>query len=375
MNRGALSRLAGIESPVHGGAPLPAGMIDFSISINPFPLPENVRAAFISSWDTIGSYPDAECRQLTQSLSRCFNIPAECLLLTNGSTEAFSLIASTFLGPGKKAMVLTPCYSDYEHVSRLSGAVVHTYALAPETGFKPDLTALLTEFERVRPDLVWICNPCNPSGTIFEPELIGRAAELLGSWGGVAVIDEAYAAFREQQAVDKTPAPAEADSRASNIILIRSLTKDFGIPGLRLGYLSGDPGLLRSLKLYKPFWSVSTPAQKTGSALLEAIEYFRESWSKTVSMQNEFIKDLCGLGINPEEASENLCGAFVFFKSPSSMSAADFYSGMFRRGIRLRDCASMGAAGYFRAGVKLESDNRLFLKIAEEVLSTAGESQ
>ena len=375
MNRGALSRLAGIEAPVHGGAPLPAGMIDFSISINPFPLPENVRAAFISSWDTIGSYPDADCRLLTQSLSGCFNIPAECLLLTNGSTEAFSLIASAFLGPGKKAMVLTPCYSDYEHVSRLSGADVHTYALAPETGFKPDLTALLTEFDRVRPDLVWICNPCNPSGTVFEPELIGRAAELLGSWGGVAVIDEAYAAFREQQAVDKTPAPAEADSRASNIILIRSLTKDFGIPGLRLGFLSCDPGLVGAIKLYKPCWSVSVPAQKTGVALFEDIEYFRESWRKTFSMQNEFIEDLRELGINPVDASENLCGAFVFFKSPSSMSAADFYSGMFKRGVRLRDCASMGAEGYFRAGVKLKEDNLRFIRAVKEVLSSAGESE
>ena len=234
MRSSRLHRFAEIKAPVHGGTPLSGSLLDFSISVNPFPLPESAEQAFRLSWNDVGIYPDNDCSGLRRELSETFETEPEKLLVTNGSAEAFSLIASVFLGPGCRALIVPPCYSDYRHVSELTGAEVSEYRLRAEDGFDTDVNTFTAEIGRLQPDLIWLCSPNNPTGVIISDSFILAAAEEAGRYGGTVVVDDAYAAFSDLG--------LSAGCSGSNIIRVRSLTKDFGIPGLRLGFISARSG-------------------------------------------------------------------------------------------------------------------------------------
>ena len=366
MSSELFDRWSGFDEPVHGGCPLAPGVTDFSISVNPFPLPQSVKDVFVSSWTGIGSYPDAGNGRLTKAVSGYFGIPEDELLITNGSAEGFSLISPVFLKPGKKAMLLLPGYSDYEHVSRLRGAEIIKYRLKPENRFEIDKPEFYSQVERNKPDLLWLCSPSNPCGTRIDFEVIKTAADMMSLWNGFVVLDEAYTAFSTFPVTDKDSPPA------GNIISVRSLTKDFGVPGLRLGFLRGTPEAVRVLSLYKPCWSVSGPAQAAGVALIDEIDYFRDSWMKTRLLHDQLIGLMQELGMDPLHASGNLCSAFVFCKIPAGLAPADFFGRMLDLGFKLRDCTSMGAGGYFRAGVKLSEDNLRLADGLKKVLTEAG---
>ncbi|HAK44503.1 MAG TPA: hypothetical protein DCO79_01090 [Spirochaeta sp.] len=366
MSLDLFEKWAGIDVPVHGGTNLPDGIRDFSISVNTVPVPVSVSDAYASAWDEIGIYPDASNSLLAAAVSGCFNIPEKQLLMTNGSAEAFGLVASVFLGRGKKAMILSPCYSDYEHVSRLSGADIISYQLKAESSFKIDRFELVSEISRYRPDLIWLCSPNNPTGVIMEQSLIDAAATAAAEYGGFVVVDEAYAAFAE------TAPPLIEKSEAENIIIVRSLTKDFGVPGLRLGYLSASAEAVRILGLHKPCWSISGPAQKAGAALMDEIVYYKKSWKETAVLKHELVNEMRVLGVDPAAASENSCGIFIFFKAPELPGGLSFAELIYEQGVRVRDCSSMGAPGFCRIGVKQRVDNRFFIDALKLVLNKAG---
>ena len=364
MKKQFLEKYGNIGYPVHGGTVHRDGVLDFSISVNPFPLPESVKESCIDALKDIGNYPDTQNASLTAAVSGAMGIEVDTLLMTNGSAEAFSLIASVLLGPEKKAMVLTPGYSDYQHVSRLSGAEVIFHALTEANGFEPDSRLLLNEIEKYKPDVVWLCSPNNPTGVSLKASLIADAVKTADAYGGFVVLDEAYAAF-----VQARKQPPERLNAGANLIIVRSMTKDFGIPGLRLGYITAEPELIGIFNLCKPCWSVSLPAQYAGIALMKEMVYFRRCWKKTLKLKSAMIDGLCSLGIDPYASSSNDCGIFIFFRAPEMPGAGSFGREMERNGIRLRDCSSMGAGGYYRAGVKQEKDNGRFLSAAAEVMN------
>ncbi|MDC7227821.1 MAG: histidinol-phosphate transaminase [Spirochaetales bacterium] len=362
MTGGLFRRLDSLQAPVHGGTPLPENVVDFSISINPFPIPEAVRKAYISAWDEIGRYPDNDNSSLSEAVSEYFSIAPERLLMTSGATEAFSLLASAFLGTNTTAMVVSPCYSDYEWVSKLAGARICRCSLKPEQSFIPDKKELLGNISENRPDLIWLCSPNNPTGTVFDTELTLSIADTLRFYGGTLIIDEAYAAFSEALPLSETL------PHLSNVVFVRSLTKDFGIPGLRLGCINAESDVIRKLSLLKPGWSVSRPAQEAGIVLFTEIEYFKESWRKVSLMKKDLVEAMLGLKLDIPASSGVDSGNFVFFKSPRMPDGKSFSEAMLDAGVRIRDCSSMGAPGFCRIGVRLPDENRHFLEVIERVL-------
>ena len=198
---------------------------------------------------TIERYPDTEARSLKQRLAEKNQVATNQLLICNGSTEAFYLIANTF--SGSQSLIVSPTFSEYADACRMyNHNVRHT-----------DCKNLNTDIETLKPNLVWICNPNNPDGNCFETTKI---IQLLTNYpDSIFVIDQAYIHFTQREIcvvneIQKHP----------NLIIVQSLTKRYAIPGLRLGYLMVPEIIVDRMNKFRMPWSVNSLAIEAGKFIL-----------------------------------------------------------------------------------------------------------
>lgn len=216
-------------------------------------------------------YPETNAASLQQLIAQKNEINSNQLIVTNGSTEAFYLIAQSFAN--SVSMIVTPTFSEYADASKMHG---HNILFTNRSNLSMDL-------EAQNPRLVWICNPNNPDGQCFsKSELIERIMKFQRT---VFVIDQAYIDFSLTEGfslsdVDKYP----------NLIIVQSLTKRYAIPGLRLGYLVANKSLVNEIRNNCIPWSVNTLAIAAGKYVLEndTITFPIEEWLRSsILLQNE----------------------------------------------------------------------------------------
>ena len=202
----------------------------------------------------ISSYPEPEPYTLEAQLAKKYRLPSASVCVTNGATEAIYLIAQTFRGTN--TAILQPTFSEYADACRIHGHRVSSLFLPP---------ALLPEEGEKLPEdirMVWLCNPNNPTGAVHNKRYL---TELITRYPQVCfVIDQSYEFFTLEQLFT----PAEA-AEFPNVLLLHSLTKRYAIPGLRLGYITGDEGLLHRVRANRMPWSVNQLAIEAGLYLLQ----------------------------------------------------------------------------------------------------------
>ncbi len=337
-------RPTAVERPVHGGArpdQLQAGVIDFSASINPYAPPPGLRRALAAA--DLRSYPDPFAGSLATQLASTHNLRPGHLLVGNGASELIFLIARALLGPGSRTVVVGPAFGEYAYASALTGAEVVTY-LAPEpAGFVPELAELTRLLNRTRPALVWAANPANPTG-IYLPE--GPFKATLDAFEGVLVIDEAFRSFVSG------PWPSEALLNTGRVILLRSLTKDFGLAGLRLGYLLGPPEIVDRVRAHQPPWSVNALAQAAGEFILTRTDFIDACRSRLTRRRQELRRALERLGLRVSDSAAN----FLLVRTGAATACTEFL--LERHGILVRDCTSFGLPDYIRVAVRRRPENR-----------------
>lgn len=211
-----------------------------------------LKAHLCTRIDAIGNYPEPEPYTLESRLAAGYHLPADAVCVTNGAIEAIYLIAQTFRGTN--TAILQPTFSEYADACRMHGhRVASLYQLpAPEEdGY------LLPEDIR----MLWLCNPNNPTGTVVDKEYL---RELIKHNSQVCfIIDQSYEYFTLQPLFT----PKEA-AEYPNVLLLHSMTKRYAVPGLRLGYITGDAGLLSRLRTHRMPWSVNQLAIEAGLHLL-----------------------------------------------------------------------------------------------------------
>ena len=333
-----------MDKPVHGGLD-PAelrdlglcqeSVIDFSASINPLGTPSAVREA-IAGVDP-AAYPDRECTALRGALSAHLGVGAESVLVGNGSTELVHLLARAHLGLGSPALVFGPTFGEYEAAALAAGATV-SHALAEEgKGFRWQPSEGATLIRQEHPALVFLCNPNNPTGVYLDESSVRRIAGALDS-AGLLVVDEAYVSFVDE-AWDST-----ALLQLGNVALLRSMTKDYGLAGLRLGYLLAPPGVVDRVGSLQPSWSVNALAQAAGVAALGCQEHLAEArevvWKGRAYLEGE----LSNMGLAPVPSSAN----FLLVKVGG---ATELRRRLLARGLCFRDCSSFGLPDYIRIAV------------------------
>jgi histidinol-phosphate aminotransferase len=329
-----------LNPAVHGGLDYgeiaslglkPEDVLDFSASLNPFGPPPAARKALTRA--VIGAYPDSGSGELTTTLAAMQNIGEDNLLVGAGATELIRLAAICYLGEGDTALIPTPAYGEYEIAARLTGAKVVYQLAAAKDGYRPDITALTKLIAGQKPKVVFLCNPNNPTGVYLESKEV--AAIINAAPDSLIVIDEAYIAFTE----NAWPS-AELISHP-NTLIIRSLTKDYALAGLRLGYALADSGIINTLRRAKPPWNVTSPAQAAAIAALRDGDYMSRCAAGIREAGNYLIAELGRLGY------ETLPSATNFFLVRVG-DGAKLRQKLLRRGMLVRDGASFGLADCIR---------------------------
>lgn len=327
----------------------PDDVLDFSVNSNPYGPSPKISDALATI--PLDRYPDREALALRRALADLLGVELDRILVGNGTAELLWLVALAFLERGDRVLVIGPTFGEYERCARLMGAQVETWQAAEERGFAVEPEQVAERLSRIEPRLVFLCNPNNPTGTIVP----GR---LIASWAVrhsrcLFVVDEAYLGF--------APGLRSAlDLGADNVIVLRSMTKDYGLAGLRLGYAVGHQKVIAALARARPPWNVNALAQAAGVIALEDQGHLRRSLRALALAKEELWRGLKAVGLAP------LPSATHFFLVPVRDGAA-FREVLLRRGILVRDCASFGLPAYVRIASRRPEENARLLTTIREV--------
>ncbi len=347
----ARAHLYGIAPAVHGAlqdAELAAwglrreDVIDFSVNTNPLGPPPGALDA-LRGLDP-SRYPDPECRELRVALARLHGVEPEWILPGNGSSELIYLAAQAFLASGVCAVVQGPTYGEYARAARGVGAQVVECRASEASSFSPDIGRLVETIQRQRAVLLFLCNPNNPTGVLLDRATLD--AILAACPATLLVLDEAYLSL----AAGATPSAASlvGDSRP---LVLRSLTKDMALAGLRLGYAVGHPDLLAPLRALQPPWSVNAAAQAAGLAALRDpawLEAARAEIERGRRVLDEGLRQL-GWRVYPSAAN-------FLLVSVAPAQASEVRRALLEHGCCVRDCSSFGLPQHIRIGVRTEAE-------------------
>lgn len=325
-------------------------VLDFSASCNPLGVSPRVLAA-LTAVDP-ARYPDDGCRQLRRALAELTGLPAEWVVVGNGSVEIIWLLAAAYLRPTDTALVVGPTFGEYARAAAIAGAKVVGWRAGESNGFAVRPEAVAAAVGECRPRLVFLCNPNNPTGAYLRRRDVETI--LAACHGSLLVVDEAYLRFVSQ-------ADSLVDLVGPNLVLLRSLTKDYGLAGLRLGYALAAPEVARVLRTVKAPWSVSATAQAAGLAALADEAHVARGLAEAAVARAYLTRELARLGLPVQPSAAN----FFLVRVGDARS---FGEALLRRGCCLRDCSSFGLPAYVRIGMRpLAECRRLVAAIEEEL--------
>ncbi len=335
----------------------PEELLDFSASINPLGMPVAVREAIISGVDRLVHYPDAYAQPLREALAEHHSLEPSQITVSNGTTELIYLLPR--LLPGERALIIAPAFSEYANALTAAGWDVKYHSLSAEDGFTLDLASLEKRLSEGF-DLLFFCNPGNPTGRLYSRDEIGAVANICIRCGTLMVLDEAFIDFCEEEA-----SMVANFVSASKGIVLRSMTKFYAIPGLRLGYAAASEGLSARLATLRGPWSVNVLAQDAGMAALSDTDFRRRSIIQ-VSVERENLRERLSAipGLKVFKGGAN----YLLLKLLRGKSAACVREELLFHRILIRDCSSFhGLDGRFiRVAVRSAGENiRLTASIAE----------
>ncbi|GAA0491774.1 aminotransferase [Paractinoplanes deccanensis] len=232
----------------HGDTEVAAGLVDLAVNVRHEPMPRWLSEPIVSSLAALTAYPDD--REATTAVAgRHGRDPGE-VLLTAGAAQGFVLLAQALRG-ANHPVVVHPQFTEPEAALRHAGHQVDRVLLREEDGFRLDARLVPEDA-----DLVFVGNPTNPTSVLHPAAEIAKLARP----GRVLVVDEAFSDTTFRDGVEGEPESLASRRDLPGLVVLRSLTKTWGLAGLRIGYLLGPADLLRRLALAQPLWAVSTPA-------------------------------------------------------------------------------------------------------------------
>lgn len=331
--------------------------LDFSVNTSPTGVPERVMRALKDSLSMIDRYPDIRCEELKEMLSEAHNIPEEKIVCGNGASEL--IMAAVHAAKPKNALLTAPGFGGYEYALSAVGAEISYHYLKEETGYEvgEDMISLLKER---RPAFLFIANPNNPTGRAVTEGRMEEIAGVCKEQDTLLVIDECFADLADDgffcSFEKKLP-----DYR--NVVILKAFTKNYCIPGVRLGYcLCSDAKLAKKIREQLPEWNVSVLAQCAGVAALGEKEDMRRARG-FIKKEREYLEgELTGLGIRVFPSNVNY---LLFYDD------RDWYELLLKAKILIRDCSDYEGLekGYYRIAVKRHEEN---LRLVEQMKRMTG---
>ena len=349
-----------ILRPIHGGnrqwaasmaGISPEQILDFSASINPLGVPKSAITAIQSHLTDLSHYPDPEYTLLREALGKFHQLSSEWILAGNGVAELLTWVGRD-LSQLSSTVLFTPAFTDYFRALKTFDCEVERYPFLfgnQEVNFNAELPEITDSHAKG----ILINNPHNPTGYLFTRESILPYLERFA----LVVIDEAFMDFltleQQQSLIDLVPSHP-------NLVILRSLTKFYSLPALRLGYAIAHPERLQRWQAWRDPWCVNSLAAAAGIAVLEDVEFQQQTWDWLKNAKSQLFTGLSQIsGLNP------LPNAANYLLVQTEIAGSILQKELLQKDkILIRDCLSFPELGdrYFRVAVRLESENQRLIK-------------
>lgn len=316
---------------------------DFSVNLNPLIDEKIIKSLLCNMAKHAIKYPEERGERLVKVIAERIDIKPENIILGNGSIELFYYLPQ-ILKP-KRIFTLEPTFCEYSYICEING--IPLKRVAPQSEFNWDFTAIKSLLRKG--DLIFICNPNNPTGTLFKKEDILEVVER----GAFVVVDEAFMDF----CVDNQ-SMIEFVENCSNVIVVKSLTKIYSLAGLRIGFLVADKEIVSKFGNTLPLWNVNGVAQEIARAMIcddKLIEKTKSYVSKERQYLEKKLSFIKELKVYKSEANFLLC---------RTKRAKELQEFALKEGVHIRD--NKGFYGlsedFFRVAVKKSRENLVLVR-------------
>lgn len=333
--------------------------LDFSSNMNPWGPPEAVGELMRERWREIAHYPDPGVRKLRAKLSDVYGVPVESILVGNGAAELIELVVR-LLNPAN-TLLAQPSFSEYEEAALKAGSSVRGVPLDARDDFcVPDFKRTAEQAAALH-QAIFLGHPNNPTGRLIPDEVL----RPLAASGAQLILDEAFMDFVRDEAERSLIRTA---SKSERVVVIRSMTKFYAVPGIRLGFLVAHPDLVRKLAALQTQWSVNYLAQLIGEAVLDDRAYAARTHDWLAEERPWLVERLRSLGLRVVPSDVNFLLAAL--PPACSMNAKQLQHALARRGIMIRDASLFKGLDdcYFRIAIRLRHENERLVQQLEAVL-------
>jgi threonine-phosphate decarboxylase len=371
IDRAVRPEVRSMERPRHGGDVWDdLDVKDYSSNVNPFGPPPRLERYIVEAASELHCYPDDSCARLKGAIAARYGVDDSNVIVGAGSAELIRLFAEVFISPGDRVVMPSPTFSEYAFGCRLMGARLIDHVLPHEEDFALDVAELAARLDGAK--AVYVCNPNNPTGRMVNrSDLLDLVAEAARK-ETLVFLDETLLELSSRS--DELSLVPEVESH-ENLFIIRSFTKSFAMPGLRIGYGFGPRRLLNYLEAGRLTWNLGTIEQRVATRLMEEEQ---EHVARAATM-------IEGEKRRMHARAEKLMGrvpmpdSYFFFAPLDALdvSSAEFRRHMLRHGVLVRDCSSFGGvcSGYTRFCVKTPEKNDEFLDALSRAVADISEGR
>ncbi len=341
-------------------------IIDFSVSTNPLGAPKSSLEIMEKNLDCVEHYPDPTHEWLLKDIAQSVGLSTENIVVANGSTELIYLFNELFLDNKTQAIIPIPFFSEYKAAIKRFNAEMVFLDCKPEDGFKLNLKELKNLISK-KTRVIFLCNPNSPTGVLYSKEDLLKIVEFAAERDVFVFVDEDYIDFLENE---KQYSMAEYVNEYNNLFVLRSLTKFFGLAGIRVGFGIGSPDLISVLKNAKMPWSVNSLAMFATAAAIKDTNYIKKSRNlicKSKTEMLELLSSISWLKVYPSETN------FLLIEiTHPDLTSTQLKEELAKKGLLIRDCKDFDGLNnkFFRVAVRKPEENKKLINQIKSIGKT-----
>ncbi len=329
-------------------------LLDFSVNLNPF-APPGLKNLLEKACKSITQYPDNRYLGFKKAAAEYLNVAPENIVIGNGSSELIRLFAEAVIEPGDRVIIPYPTFGEYEFQSKLLGAEVEYIEYDSISNLKPQGCKA-----------VFLCHPNNPTGKLLRQNEVIKIAQKCIASEVFLCVDEAFIEL-------SNPNESIVELAVDNdfVIVLRSLTKAYAVPGLRIGFAVTSSGFAKLLDNIRLPWNLNSIAASAGEHLMKVNKEYLEKSRIAVKKEREWLDSQLSAirGFKPYSSDAN----FILIDTRDfAINSKELVERMLRHGIIIRDCASFGLENHIRVAVRKRNENRRLVNAFTAVISEWG---